>query len=81
MSDLRVIGRSDDGAELELESNDGSMHTLKISDHLRSLVNQPRLFAVTEQDEQSAVTVKDIQARLRSGESIDSIARATGLFT
>ncbi len=77
MSDLRLIGRSDDGSTLELQSQEGATHTLRISDHLRSLVNQPRLVAVTTQDDQSSVTVKDIQARLRSGESIDSIVRST----
>ncbi|MEJ0014825.1 MAG: septation protein SepH [Actinomycetota bacterium] len=77
MSDLRLIGRSDDGSTLELQSPDGTSYTLGISDHLRSLVNQPKLFAVTQQDDQQGVTVRDIQARLRSGESIDSIARST----
>ena len=77
VSDLRLVGRSDDGSALELQSHDGASYTLRISDHLRSLVNQPRLIAVTTQDDQSGVTVKDIQARLRSGESIDSIARST----
>ena len=77
MSDLRLIGRSADGNELELQTPDGSAHTLQISDQLRSLVNQPRLVAVVSEDEFPAVSVKEIQARLRSGESADSIARTT----
>jgi len=77
VSDLRLIGRSEDGSELELQSQDGTTHTLRISDQLRALVNQPRLVAVVPSDEETTVTVKEIQARLRSGESIDSIARTT----
>ncbi len=78
MSDLRLIGRSDDGSELELQSKDGVNFNLRISDQLRALVNQPRLVSVVNEEEQSAVTVKDVQARLRGGESIDSIVRTTG---
>jgi len=77
VSDLRLIGRSDDGSTLELQSQEGASHTLRISDHLRSLVNQSRLVAVTRLDDQPSVSVKEIQARLRSGESIDSIVRST----
>lgn len=77
MSDLRLIGRSDDGTELELQSKEGAHFTLRISDQLRSLVNQPRLVSVTNDDEHSAVTVKEVQARLRGGESIDSIVRSS----
>lgn len=78
MSDLRLIGRSDDGSELELQSKEGATFTLRISDQLRALVNQPRLVSVLSEEEESTVTVKDVQARLRSGESIDSIVRTTG---
>jgi len=77
VSDLRLIGRSDDGSELELQSKDGTNFSLRISDQLRSLVNQPRLVSISNEDDQSAVTVKDVQARLRSGESIDSIVRTS----
>lgn len=76
MSEIRLIGRSEDGSELFLESPDGSRHQLAIDDHLKTLINQPRL-AVVHVDEPPLVSVKEIQARLRSGESIDSIARTT----
>ena len=77
VSDLRLVGRSEDGNELELQSDDGATFTLAINDQLRTLVNQPRLVAVSARDEQSTVSVKEVQARLRSGESIDSITRST----
>ena len=79
MSDLKLIGRSEDGSELELKDQEGAIYTLRISDHLRSLVNQPRLVAVSSPNDQTqVVTVKEVQARLRSGESADSLMRTTG---
>ena len=79
MSDLKLIGRSEDGSELELKDQEGATYTLRISDHLRSLVNQPRLVAVSSPNDQTqVVTVKEVQARLRSGESADSLMRTTG---
>ena len=77
MSDLRLIGRSSDGNNLELESHDGTNFTLPLNDELRTLINQPRLVAVSSKEEQSALTVKEVQARLRGGETIDSISRTT----
>ena len=79
MSDLRLVGRSDDGSELELKDQDGVSYTLRISDHLRSLVNQPRLVAVVAPgDAPASITVKEVQARLRAGENADSLARIIG---
>ncbi len=56
---------------------DGAHHRLRINEQLRSLVNHPHLVSVGNEDEQSTVTVKDIQARLRAGESIDSIVHSS----
>lgn len=80
MSDLRLIGKNEDGSELELKDQDGATYSLRISDHLRALVNQPRLVAVATPGEkaEATVSVKDVQARLRLGESAETIARATG---
>ena len=77
MSDLEILGRSEDGSHLELQSEDGTTYALLINDQLRTLVNQPRLLAVVADDEQSTITVKEVQARLRSGESMLSISRTT----
>ena len=77
MSDIRIIGRSNDGNNLELETQDGSSYRLPINDELRALVNQPRLIAVPSKEELSTLTVTEVQARLRGGESIDSISRTT----
>jgi hypothetical protein len=77
VSELLVTGRSEDGAFLTLESEDGSNFTVEINAELRALITQPRLMAVVPSDEHSTVTVKEIQARLRAGESMGSIARTT----
>lgn len=77
VSDLRLIGRSGDGKSLNFQSGDGATFTVQLDDELRALVNQPRLVSVADADEHSAVTVKEVQARLRGGESVDTIARST----
>lgn len=75
MTELRLNGKTLDGVYLSLADNDGTEYTLRISDTLRATVNQPRLSAVNEV-ENVPLTVKEIQARLRSGEPIESLARA-----
>jgi Protein of unknown function (DUF3071) len=96
VNDLRLLGLSDDGNALALESEDGTVYTLQINDHLRDSLDirdgghggsdssSPRaihLAQITSIDSQGetqpVVTVKEIQARLRAGESIELIAQST----
>jgi hypothetical protein len=74
MSELRVNGKSEDGQYLSLLDSDGKEFSVRISDTLRSTVNQPRLISVQE-DEVAPISVKEIQRRLRTGESPESIAQ------
>ena len=74
MTELRLHGKTPDGAYLELTDSEGGEYTLRISDTLRATVNQPRLAAVRD-SEAGSITVKEIQARLRAGESIETLAR------
>ena len=74
MTELRLNGKTPDGAYLSLTDSEGGQYTLRISDTIRATVNLPRLAAVHD-NESGSMSVKEIQARLRSGESIDSLAR------
>ena len=74
MSELRLTGKTPDGSHLALTNSEGEDFTLRISDTLRATVNQPRLTSVSI-DDSAEMSVKEIQKRLRSGESMESIAR------
>lgn len=78
MRDLRIVGRSEDGESLELHDLDGNSFTLRISDHLKSLVNQPVSYTLRSvaSSEGGEITIKEIQSRLRGGESMESIAES-----
>lgn len=75
--DLRVVGRTEDGTQIELADGDGQTYFVRISDNLKALVNQPRLVAVTPLDERATFSVKEIQSRLRAGESAAAISATT----
>jgi len=75
MSELRLTGKNPEGTHLTLTNPTGEEFTVRISDTLRATVNQPRLAAVVASDDVETMSVKEIQRRLRSGESMDAIAR------
>ena len=75
MSDLRLTGKSPEGTHLTLTDGQGVEYTVRISDTLRATVNQPRLMAVDTSDDAEYMSVKEIQRRLRSGQTMDTIAR------
>ncbi|MFM8751841.1 MAG: septation protein SepH [Actinomycetota bacterium] len=77
MTELRFIGRANDGEHLELSDNEGNKFTVRVSDSLRASVNERRLTTVVE----SAPTfsIKEIQARLRAGESYADVSHISGL--
>ncbi len=77
MTDLRFTGKTPDGVHVTLADNDGNEFTLRISDSLRASVNQQRLSSVPDESEQ-ILSVKDIQRRLRLGETSQDIARDSG---
>jgi hypothetical protein len=75
MSELRLTGKNPEGTHLTLTNPTGEEFTVRISDTLRATVNQPRLTAVVASDDVETMSVKEIQRRLRSGETMDVIAR------
>jgi hypothetical protein len=75
MTELRLTGKSDDGSHINLVDNSGNEFSLRISDTLRATVNQPRLASVPAFDAVETMSVKEIQRRLRAGDSFEQIAR------
>ena len=78
VTELRATGKSEDGNSLTLTDSASAEYTLRISDSLRSLVNQQRLTSVPD-DDAPRLSIKEIQSRLRSGESAENIARDADL--
>lgn len=74
MTELRLNGKTEDGLHLSLHDNDGNEYTIRISDSLRSTINQQRLMAVPATDE-PVVSIKEIQRLLRAGQTAEQIAR------
>jgi len=77
MTDIRLVGRSSDGDHLEFTDNDGNTFSVRINDALKAAVNERRLAAVVE--EAPSFSIKEVQARLRAGESFAEVARISGL--
>ena len=77
MTELRVVGKSSDGERVELTDTEGNSFTVRISDSLRTAVNEKRLVTVVESAPQ--MSIKEIQARLRAGESYADVSRISGL--
>jgi hypothetical protein len=75
MAHLTLAGVSDDGKRLLLVSDDGVEHTLDIEPRLRSaVVGDPQRRLETQMD--SALRPRDIQARIRAGETPEAVAEA-----
>ena len=79
MAELRVVGRTSDGERIELVDQDGNSFTLKIDESLRHALSERKLAPVA--DEAPTFSIKEIQARLRAGESFAEVARISGLTT
>jgi len=75
MTELRLHGKTEDGNHLSLVDSEGNNYSVRISDTLRATVNQPRLSSVPAVDAVETISVKEIQRRLRAGESIEQVAR------
>ncbi|MEN9542587.1 MAG: hypothetical protein RL239_240 [Actinomycetota bacterium] len=77
MTELRVVGKSEDGDHLELADSEGNKFTVRVNDSLKAVVNERRLAPVAEPTQQ--FSIKEIQSRLRAGESYAEVSRISGL--
>jgi hypothetical protein len=82
MVHLRLIGVSEDGRTLRLVSDAGVEFTVEIDDRLRAALSgeggdQARLGQLETRME-STLRPRDIQARIRAGESPESVAQVAG---
>ncbi|MCZ3385942.1 MAG: DUF3071 domain-containing protein [Actinomycetia bacterium] len=80
MADLRLVGVTDDGARLILERADGGQEHVAVDERLRSLLRRPTAQATqTQLDLESRLSPREIQARIRSGQSPDEVAIEAGI--
>ena len=78
VTELRLDGRTDDGLYLSMRDQEGVQYTIRVSDTLRATVNQQRLNSVPV-NEEPAISIKEIQRLLRSGQTSEQIARDYGV--
>jgi protein required for attachment to host cells len=77
MAHLTLAGVSDDGKRLRLVDEDGTEHTVAIDARLRAaLGGQPSRRMETTMDNASALRPRDIQTRIRAGETPEAVAQA-----
>lgn len=75
MQELRLISATDDGAKLLLRSGDGSDYTLVVDERLRAAVRGDRVrMGQLEIAMELSLRPRDIQARIRAGESAEQVA-------
>ena len=80
MAELRLVGVSEDGERLVLTDDAGVQHTIVIDERLRAGVNGhlSRLGQLTMALE-SRISPREIQNRVRSGESAEHVAESAGV--
>ena len=80
MRQLHVVGVSDDGASLLLGTSDNGKvtHQVPLDDRLRAAIRGQLSSPGTDRVE-SALPPREIQARLRAGETPEAVAKAAGV--
>ncbi|GAA4720370.1 septation protein SepH [Nocardioides conyzicola] len=76
---LRLAGVTEDGTQLRLVDEEGVEHVLAVDDRLRAAVLPPANPAPArgmEKKMESTLRPRDIQARIRSGETPEAVAQA-----
>lgn len=80
MDELELVRLHEDGERLVLAARDGAQSTLPITDALRAAIrgDRPRTESIRAQ-EASSLRPREIQERLRAGETCEKLAEASGL--
>src|SRR3712207_3118540 len=80
MDDLTLVGVHDDGEHLLLVDGAGMRHRLKVDEALRAAVRRDRARLGQLQIEmEGRLRPRDIQARIRAGETAEQVAAAAGV--
>lgn len=77
MKELIFVGRSEDNRELIFMDEDGSEFAVVVDDHIRRSINTNDNASVTTTD--SGISPRDIQTRIRRGETAQAIASEAGV--
>ena len=77
MKELIFVGRSEDNLELIFMDEDGSEFAVAVDDHIRRSINTNDTATVTTTD--SGISPRDIQTRIRRGETAQAIASEAGV--
>ncbi len=80
MDELELVRLHEDGEHLVLRATGGTQFTLPITEALRAAVrrDRPHLEHLRAEGERN-LAPREIQARLRAGESVEAVAEAAGL--
>jgi len=80
MDDLTLVGVHEDGEHLLLVDGSGSRHRLKVDEALRAAVRRDRARLGQLQIEmENRLRPREIQARIRAGETAEEVAAAAGV--
>ena len=79
MRELAFVGLSDDGMSLVLSSTDGTRYTVPCDERLEAAVRRDRSRLGQLEIALDGTTPRDIQQRVRHGQSPDEIAASSGL--
>lgn len=80
MQDLKLVGVHDDGEHLVLSTPDGQKYLLVVDDPLRAAVRLDRArLGQLQIETEGRLRPRDIQARIRAGQTAEEIAEAAGL--
>ncbi|MBA3745189.1 septation protein SepH [Sporichthya sp.] len=79
MQDLRLVAANEGGTHLVLRSPDGDKFVVPIDERLRAAIRGDKTLLSQLDVGDGQLRPKEIQARIRSGESAEQVARAAGI--